>query len=103
MSLEWSEHYNCYACRLASGAMTLSVAWNSTAPKGTPSGYVVSVAGRRLKELSPNAEHGKQRAVLLARRILAEIAAELDTAAPPSGENPLPSPNIVRGETGVTP
>ena len=80
--MTWNELFNCHTCRLANGAMVLSVSWNSTSPKGAPSGYVVSVAGRRLKVLSPDIEHGKRRAVELARKIVAEIAAELDVATP---------------------
>lgn len=75
--IQWSEHYNVATARLGGGALTMTVAWNSTAPKGSPSGYTVSVGPRRLKELVQSMDDGKAAAIRLAKRIVADLQAEL--------------------------
>jgi len=75
--IQWTERYNIFHASIAKGALTMSVAWNGTAPKGSPSGYVVSVMGRKITKLYPDAEQGKVAAVALAKKIVQEISQEL--------------------------
>ena len=78
--IKWTEQYNCYSAKIAKGAITLSVAWNSFALQGSPGGYVVIVGGRKLKELIRDIDAAKAVAVELAKKIVAEAQAELEDA-----------------------
>lgn len=76
----WTERFNCHSAKLAGGAVTMQVDWNSTAPKGSPSGFVVKVQGRTLKQLFVSLDEGKAAAVRLARKIASEVLAETEGA-----------------------
>jgi len=75
--ITWTERYNIHHASIGRGSLELIVAWDATAPKGSPTGYTVRVGGRRLKKLYQNVEDGKAAALALARVIVMEMSREL--------------------------
>ncbi len=67
----WTESYNCHSLRIARGTLTITVDWKR-------GGYEVSCAGRRLKAQFDDLREAKSAGIGLARKILAEAAADLD-------------------------
>jgi hypothetical protein len=70
--LVWTERYNCHSAKVGRVGK-LDVNWDK-------SGYKVAAFGVTLTTLSPDVEDGKRRAIKLARRLLAEAAAEMQDA-----------------------
>lgn len=79
MQIEWTESYQIYKASVA-GVLRLQATW--THENG--GGYKVTCEGAghtwRLKDLSADVEAGKTRAIVLARRKLAEAMAVLGEA-----------------------
>ncbi len=70
--LVWTERYNCHSAQVGRIGK-LEVTWHKE-------GYKVTAFGVILTTFSSDVEDGKRRAIKLARRLLAEAAAEMQDA-----------------------
>ena len=91
----WSDAgYGFEKARLANGFIKMSVGWDSTVPKGTPTGWKATVNGMRLRAIFESAAEAKSHAEGFARRRMRVALDELrewvihgdSTAKPGEGE-----------------
>lgn len=77
--IKWTEQYNCFKATVAKDAVTLCANWRYVRSGGeNETGYFVNVNGRSLREPFRDIQAAKDAAVRLARKIVAEAAAELE-------------------------
>lgn len=73
--MKWNDNYNCHATKI--GSFVARVDWSCDRSKP---GYWVSFGDRRLKDPVADLDVAKRKALALARKVLTEALAALETA-----------------------